>query len=175
MNAFSGSAWETVVKIGGPLLGLAIIAAAVRIALGVWRQAPTPGGPARVRRKLPLSMAEISLYRHLARGCPARYLLVAPAPLASFLRFEGRLDETLAETLEEGAVDFLLLHPTSGEPLLAIELDDSTNDTPAARYKDRHEAELLERARVPLFRTRLGSKWAEELEEAVLNAVNPLA
>jgi hypothetical protein len=132
-------------------------------------------GPPGLTTDRPLTPSEVTFHRYLSSSCPLRdrYLVLAQVPLSKLLKKEGRLDRALYDMYSGGHVDFLLLNPVSGDPFLAIELDDSTHDTPAGAERSDRKNQLLALAGLPLVRTRIGREWAQEVLPEIQEALKP--
>lgn len=71
-------------------------------------------------------------------------------------------------------LDFLLCDPATLRPLLAIELDDASHQTPEARHGDDVKNKALHSAGLPLLRVRASGKYsAEEVRRTVTHAMGP--
>lgn len=119
-----------------------------------------------------LSDSEAAFYWTLRKAVGDRWVIAVKIPLARIMKRSRYLPSGLHHMLENGHVDFLLLHPRSWEPVAAIELDDTTHLSPIRRERDQRKDELFRLARVPLLRWRVGDSWnVEEIAQAVWRAV----
>jgi len=124
-----------------------------------------------------LSPAEASFYKFLNQTIQSRYIINCQTPLQTFLKKSQQqsMSKRLYTMYKSGHIDFLLLHPLSTEPILAIELDDSTHITPAAKDRDQRKEQLLTAANLPLVRISTTSKWGEVERQAILSKLNDRA
>lgn len=108
-----------------------------------------------------LSPAELSFYNYLTRATRGQYIIATHIPISDILKRQSRLARSLYTMFTKGHLDFVLVHPISGDPFLAIELDDSTHMTPNAQDRDERKGKLLTAANLPLCRFQVGQKWNE--------------
>lgn len=109
-------------------------------------------------RKAMLTPAEARFHAVLRHCLPRGTALFAKVRLADFLEVTLRGDDFMKHfgRISQKHTDFLLVEEKTGEPLLAIELDDSTHRTSrrtqeSDAFKDRaYEAAGLPICRVPL-------------------------
>lgn len=106
-----------------------------------------------------LSNAESAFFWTLKKAIADQYVIAMKVPLSDVFQRRSHLEKDLFSMLENGHVDFLLLHPRSWEPVAGIELDDSTHATPAGRERGLRKDKLFVQARLPLKRFRVGEQW----------------
>ncbi|MFN3928671.1 MAG: DUF2726 domain-containing protein [Thermoflexus sp.] len=109
-----------------------------------------------------LSDSEAAFYWTLKKAIGERWVIAVKVPLMQIMRRRRRLPSELYQMLEHGHVDFLLLHPRSWEPVIAIELDDTSHLTSVRRDRDRRKDELFRIAGIPLLRWQVGQNWNVE-------------
>jgi len=97
-------------------------------ARAVKRPAALREGSLQIRRVL--SDAESAFYWTLKRAIGDRWVILPRVPLHRVFRRVEHLPREMYTMLENGEVDFLLVHPRSWEPVCGIELDDSTHYSP---------------------------------------------
>jgi hypothetical protein len=119
-----------------------------------------------------LSPAEAAFYKFLAQTVGSRYVINCKTPLDDVLKQPRgqRMSKPLFGMYKTGHIDFLVIHPLSTEPILAIELDDSTHLTAAAKDRDQRKDKLLAAANLPLMRVSPSTKWGEK-EKQMINTV----
>lgn len=131
-------------------------------------------GPGAIRLVRLLSDSEAAFYWTLKKAIGERWVIAVKVPLAQMMKRRVYLPSGLHTMLENGQVDFLLLHPRSWEPVVAIELDDATHLTPIRQERDRRKDELFRIAGIPLLRWRVGQSWnVEEIAQAIWKATAP--
>lgn len=118
--------------------------------------------PKGVRTRRLLSDSEAAFYWTLLKATEGRWVVLPKVPLSYFLRRLEYLPRAFYTMLENGHVDFLLVHPRSWEPAIAIELDDSSHQTPGRQERDRRKEVLLRAAGLPLLRWKVGEQWDVE-------------
>ncbi len=131
-------------------------------------------GPGAIRLVRLLSDSEAAFYWTLKKAIGERWVIAVKVPLTQIMKRRMYLPSGLHTMLENGQVDFLLLHPRSWEPVVAIELDDTTHLTPIRQERDRRKDELFRIAGIPLLRWRVGQSWnVEEIAQAIWKATAP--
>lgn len=116
----------------------------------------------RIRPLRLLSESEAAFYWTLKKAIGERWVIAVKVPLAQIMKRRRHLPRGLYQMLEYGHVDFLLLHPRSWEPVIAIELDDTSHLTSVRRDRDRRKDELFRIAGIPLLRWQVGQNWSVE-------------
>ncbi|WP_322801433.1 DUF2726 domain-containing protein [Thermoflexus sp.] len=128
-------------------------------------------GSLQIRRML--SDAEAAFYWALKRAVGDRWVILPRVPLHRVFRRIEHLPREMYTMLENGEVDFLLVHPRSWEPVCGIELDDSTHHSPTRRERDRRKEALFRAAGLPLLRWSMSERWdVEEIATRVSAALN---
>ncbi len=119
-----------------------------------------------------LSDSEAAFYWTLKKAIGERWVIAVKVPLSQIMRRRQHLPSGLYQMLEHGHVDFLLLHPRSWEPVIAIELDDISHLTSVRRDRDRRKDELFRIAGIPLLRWQVGQNWnVEEIAQKLWQVV----
>ncbi|MBO9360605.1 MAG: DUF2726 domain-containing protein [Thermoflexus sp.] len=135
------------------------------------RQESLQEGSLQIRRML--SDAEAAFYWALKRAVGDRWVILPRVPLHRVFRRIKHLPREMYTMLENGEVDFLLVHPRSWEPFCGIELDDSTHHSPTRRERDRRKEALFRAAGIPLLRWSMGERWdVEEIAARVSATLN---
>ncbi len=132
---------------------------------------PTHTPNARLVTRPGLSPAERRFLEFLNKTVGEEYLIQTKIPLKDIIGRYGWLEKELHTMHKYGQVDFLLSDPKSMHPRLAIELDDKTHNRPDRQDADRRKQELLDRAKLPLVRIRVGDFWGEKERDSILNAL----
>ncbi|GEM_PF-757100 len=128
-------------------------------------------GSLQIRRML--SDAEAAFYWALKRAVGDRWVILPRVPLHRVFRRIEHLPHEMYTMLENGEVDFLLVHPRSWEPVCGIELDDSTHHSPTRRERDRRKEALFRAAGLPLLRWSMSERWdVEEIATRVSATLN---
>lgn len=125
--------------------------------------------PARIKSHRLLSPAETEFYNYLKRVTQGRFIIAVKTPLKDVFKYDGWLEPELYSMFANGHVDFLVLHPRSAEPILAIELDDSTHITAAAKDRDARKDRLFSGAKLPLKRVKAGKVWGDAEKNLILD------
>lgn len=113
------------------------------------------GEAARFSRKASiLTKPESRLYRSLLFAVRTDYQVMAKVRLWDFIWLENEPPERKEHLgrLSCRHVDFLLCTPETLKPLLVIELDDKSHQSPYAQESDRYKNELFAAAGLPLLR-----------------------
>jgi very-short-patch-repair endonuclease len=113
------------------------------------------GEAARYSRKASiLTKPEQKTYQALCLAAGGDFQVMSKVRLWDFIRLENDPAERKQHLnrLSCRHVDFLLCEPITLKPLLVIELDDDTHQTPYAQDSDRYKDELFEAAGMPLLR-----------------------
>jgi len=133
------------------------------------------------RRRLPyrrrdhlLTAAELSFYGVLSRVVEGRFQVAWKVRMADVLWVPGgtadrqrHLNRILAKHL-----DFVLCHPGSSAPVLAIELDDSSHGERQRRERDSFVDAALSAAQLPLLRVPVRRSYSpQELAEVIAEQV----
>lgn len=134
------------------------------------RQPTTAANTDFIGTKKLLSDSEAAFYWTLKKANADKYIVALKVPLNDFLK-PPYLDKNLYSMLQNGHVDFLLLHSRSCEPIAGIELDDSTHQTPAGRDRGNRKDTLFTRAKLPLRRFRVGENWNVESIQAWIHSL----
>lgn len=168
--------------IGAALVGISLLILAILVVAGWFLIAPSRRGAARgrstalvmpgaVRPVRLLSDSEAAFYWTLRKAVGERWVIAVKVPLAQIMKRRSHLPSGLYTMLQSGHVDFLLLHPRSWEPVIAIELDDTTHETPIRQERDRRKSDLFQLVGIPLLRWRVGESWnVEEIAQAIWRA-----
>jgi len=148
-----------------------LVAFAVALIVAIRSKRPAPGpGTVRAARRIP--DREAAFYWTLRKAVGERRGIAVQVPLAYVLKRQGLLPLELYSMPGNGPGDFLLLRPRSWEPVLGIELDDSTHPTPTRRDRDRRQEALFRPAGIPLLRWPAGrARDVEEIARAVWKAL----
>ncbi len=168
--------------LGAILVGVSLLFLAILVVGGWFLIAPSRRGTARRGSTVPampgsvqpvrlLSDSEAAFYWTLRKAVGERWVIAVKVPLAQIMKRRSHLPSGLYTMLQSGQVDFLLLHPRSWEPVIAIELDDTTHETPIRRERDRRKNDLFQLVGIPLLRWRVGEAWSvEEIAQAIWRA-----
>jgi len=156
-----------------PFILVAILAALIILALLRVLVARRPDLPYRKRDHL-LTAAERSFYGVLLQVIDKRYHVAWKVRIADVLWIPGsttdrqrHLNRILAKHL-----DFVLCHPDSSAPVLAIELDDSSHREGKRRKRDSFVDAALSAAELPLLRVPVRRSYSpQELAEVIAEQV----
>src|SRR3990170_209703 len=151
------------------LILVAVLAALIILALLRVLVARRPGLPYRTRDHL-LTAAERSFYGVLLQVIDKRYHVAWKVRIADVLWIPGSTtnrqrhwNRILAKHL-----DFVLCHPESSAPILAIELDDSSHRDGKRRQRDSFVDAALDAAELPLLRVPARRSYSpQELAELI--------
>lgn len=132
---------------------------------------PEPVDNAKLYRQAPLSPAESAFHDFLSGTVNGQYLIGIKTPLTDLFKRYGWLQKELYTMHSRGHVDFVLLDPKFKTPVLAIELDDRTHDTPKRQDADRRKEELFRRADMKLLRFRKGIVWGDAEKRQIKDAL----
>jgi len=155
------------------LILVAVLAALIILALLRVLVTRRPGLPYRKRDHL-LTAAERSFYGVLRRVVEGRYQVAWKVRMADVLWIPGgtadhqrHLNRILAKHL-----DFVLCHPESSAPILAIELDDSSHREGRRRERDSFVDDALSAAELPLLRVPVRRSYSpQELADVIRQQV----
>jgi hypothetical protein len=108
------------------------------------------------RRKPFLTPAEIAYYKMLRMIFGDRYLIFAQVRVVDLCEVLDRPGSRGAvNRIDRRHVDFVLCHPRTFKPMVAVELDDSTHDRPDRRRKDAFLDEVFRVMGMKLVRQRV--------------------
>jgi hypothetical protein len=131
----------------------------------------TPKAWAKLYARRTLTTAEGRFYDFLSETVKEQFIIQTKVPLRDLFRKYGWLEKGLYTMHSRGHIDFLLLEPITKQPVLAIELDYTSHDTPKGRDADKRKEELLKRANLPLRRIRVGKLWGLEEQRVIREAL----
>ena len=145
-----------------------------------------PWAPPRAPRKLPvvlpyrrkpfLTPAEIAYYKMLRMIFADRYLIFAQVRVVDLCEVLDRpFNQGAVNRVDRRHVDFVLCHPRTFKPMVAIELDDSSHDRPYRRRKDAFLDEVFRVMGMKLVRQKVRLAYsvdevAEKVEAALAAA-----
>ena len=140
---------------------LGFIIARLRRLLGL--QDKKPGTLPYKRRDDFLSSIELSYYKVLTSVLGSRATVLAKVRLADIL-FVPRPNENISffNRIAQRHVDFLLCESFNMQPVLVIELDDSSHNRPARKKRDQFMDEALRAAGVPILRVRAQKEYSKD-------------
>jgi len=100
-----------------------------------------------------LSPTELSFYKVLSTILGDRFVVLAKVRLADiFFVVRAKENFTHFNRISQRHVDFLVCEPARMRPLLGIELDDASHQTPARQRRDEFVERVFRTARLPLLR-----------------------
>ena len=108
-----------------------------------------------------LSAGELAFYRVLSAVVGSRAVVLTKVNLADVF-FVARPNENTGyrNRIDRKHVDFLLCDPTSMRPLVAVELDDRSHQSPRRQDRDRFVDQVFEAAGLTLVRVPLRSSYS---------------
>lgn len=112
-----------------------------------------------IRARSPLTPAEQAFFHMLKAAVANDYQVLAQVPLKQLVSQHAHLPRDIYGMLENGVVDFILVHPKYLGTVLAIELDDSSHRQAISRSRDQLKEQILDQAHIPLLRFRVGDQW----------------
>ncbi|HWL10527.1 MAG TPA: DUF2726 domain-containing protein [Planctomicrobium sp.] len=108
-----------------------------------------------------LSAAELSFFRVLASVIQNKAVICPKVRLADlFFVARPRENASYRNKIDRKHVDFLLCHPVTLQPLLGIELDDSSHARSARQERDQFVDYVFKVAGLPLFRVPARSTYS---------------
>lgn len=134
-------------------------------------QKPVPVDNAKLYRQPVMTRAEASFHDFLRSTIGENYIIETRKPLTDVFKRYGWMDRKLWTMHKRGHVDFLVIEPTTKNPLLGIELDDWTHDNEKGKDADCRKQELFRRADLKLLRFRVGKRWGQEAKSMILDAL----
>ncbi len=101
------------------------------------------------------SDAEINLYRVLQKVTAGRAIILVQVSLRQLLWLPGKNQSNPGRAIWQNKInsrslDYVICHPTTLRPLVAIEMDDATHANPKRQTRDEEIELLLEAAGLPL-------------------------
>lgn len=125
-----------------------------------------------VSSKSPMTNAERAFFTFLQTAVKGRYLIFPQMPLDRLVKSNGMIAREYYTILENGSIDFVLAHPKYLNPMLAIELDDSSHLQSVNKQRDQIKEALLRESGLELLRFRVGDKWdAQEIQKKIDDAI----
>ncbi len=97
-----------------------------------------------------LTPTEFAFFRALKEACGAEYHILTKIGLWALI--ESKNDYIAWRKISQKHIDFVLCDPNSMLPVLAIELDDWTHNSPKRKAKDAEKDYILQRAVMPILR-----------------------
>jgi hypothetical protein len=115
-----------------------------------------------VKKQFIMSAAENDLYRVLQEVVGSNFVIVPQAHLSVFLdhRVKGQSWQGALSTIQRKSVDFLICSHTYYNPLVAIELDDSSHQREDRVERDTKVDQICETAGMPLIHIRWQQNYA---------------
>jgi hypothetical protein len=110
-----------------------------------------------------LTPAEQVFYRSLDIAVAGRLQILCKVRLADLLQVAGsnsKQRHRLFRKIAAKHIDFLLVEPGRLEPILAIELDDSSHDRSDRRQRDQFLNELFGIVEFPLLRVKAAASYS---------------
>ncbi|MFZ3009573.1 MAG: DUF2726 domain-containing protein [Candidatus Microsaccharimonas sp.] len=129
------------------------------------------------RKKEFITKSEKEFYKLLVEVAGDRYYIFPQIHLSALFKNEtyGRYHKLAFQIINRRSVDYILCDKTSLEPVYAVELDDSTHDTPDRIKRDENVNKLFELAGFPLVRFRdYKSLTKEDIAKKFFDAHNSL-
>jgi len=116
-----------------------------------------------------LTKAEIKFYASLKKVVGEKYLILMKTRLADIFRTKNGSGYYAAlNKITQKHVDFLLCEPDNFEPVMGIELDDSSHKRRDRKERDVFVNRLFEQAELKLMRVPLSSQYpAEQLRDQI--------
>lgn len=132
------------------------------------RRQPKEASPY-LRRESLLSRGELAFYRVLRRVLRGRFGISLKTRLADIVKCPEHLWETPhGRKLCQKHVDFVLYERTTAAVIAAVELDDSSHDTPERKKRDKFVDEVFDSTGVLLIRIKAASRYPiDTLNEAL--------
>ena len=122
------------------------------------------------RKQFIMTKAESDLYKVLQQAIGSSYMIYPQAHLSLFLSHKPVKQDYRAalSVIQRKSVDFLICNKEYYEPMVAIELDDSSHNTPSRRRRDEVVDGICKSAGMPLVRVRWQPSYsANELLETI--------
>lgn len=113
-----------------------------------------------------LTPTEFAFFRALKEACGAEYHILTKIGLWALV--ESKNDYVAWRKISQKHIDFVLCDPNSMFPVLAIELDDWTHNSPKRKTKDAEKDYILKRAVMPILRILPNETYdVQELAEVI--------
>jgi Protein of unknown function (DUF2726) len=137
--------------------------------------APLPPPQASINRSF-ISDAEAEFFHTLRHVVADKGLVFAQVSLRQLFYFPGGRDtpgrSSWFAKMGSRSVDFLIVHPKTLVPLVAVELDDSTHESKRRQQRDDEVEQVFAAAGLQLVRIRLSqSSSTTKISQAVLPAL----
>lgn len=122
-----------------------------------------------------LSTAEKSFYKVLYQVIGKKYLIFAKVRLADIIRVKaGTKDYCGANNkIQSKHIDFIVINPQSLEPVIAVELDDSSHNSDRAKEKDIFKDDIFDACGVRIVRFKAQKAYTVEEIRSGLNIAEP--
>jgi hypothetical protein len=127
------------------------------------------------RKKEFITSSEKEFYKILEEVAGDRYYIFPQVHLSALFKNEtmGRYHKLAFQIINRRSVDYVLCDKASLEPVYAVELDDSTHDTPERIKRDESVNRMFELSDLPLLRFRnYRNLTKEEIAEKFIDAHN---
>ena len=113
-----------------------------------------------------LTPTEFAFFRALKEACGAEYHILTKIGLWALI--ESKNDYIAWRKISQKHIDFVLCDPNSMFPVLAIELDDWTHNSPKRKAKDAEKDFILKNAAMPILRILPNETYdVQELAEVI--------
>ncbi len=114
------------------------------------------------RKRYVMTMSENEFYRTLQEAIGTSYMIYPQAHLDLFLdhKVKGQNWKGALSTIQRKSVDFLICNREYYNPLVAIELDDSTHERPDRVERDKLVEAACSVADMPLVRFQVASNYS---------------
>ena len=107
------------------------------------------------------SVAELKFYKILRQIIHSEFTIFAKVRLADVVYIPKHYSNNKYNfyRIQAKHIDYLICRSNRVEPLVAIELDDSSHNTPDRQKRDKFLEDMLEDAKLPLIRIKVSSSY----------------
>lgn len=158
-----------------------IIVAVILVAINLFlKKSPTTEPKSRTkvqylyaRKDRIMTDAESAFYKRLSAIASGRYVIFPQVHLSSLAtnKTTGKYYKLGFQRINRRSVDYILADPLTLQAVYAVELDDSTHDTPKGRAVDALKNDILRQINLPLVRFRNVEQMTDEaIVQAFQNA-----
>lgn len=105
-----------------------------------------------------LTATELKFYKVLVKSVPAHYTLLIKPRIADYVKTEP-FNLAAFNRINSKHIDFLICNAQSLEPILGIELDDSSHQKKRAQERDAFVETLYRQISLPLYRVKTAKSY----------------
>lgn len=120
-----------------------------------------------------LSPAELTFLHVLKQATENKPAILTKVNLGDLFYVQHKQWQLYRAKIDRKHVDFLICHPKTYQPVLGIELDDSSHNSTKAKARDEYKDNVFKSAGLPLLRIPVQHTYnTKELQQAIFQAAS---